>query len=164
MIVYIIIALILTPVAIVLIKQLLKEKNINFGEHTAIRTSLGFLIFTVFLFLSFFIFPVIAMAAQDILPRWISFPFFFWYQLVIPRGFMNGPIGLNHLYHYYFFGQVIYFAIPFWMLVGFVYAWFTRKFKLRYVISLVYPTMFLLILCIYTTLSLFGLEPMLEGP
>jgi len=55
-------------------------------------------------------------------------------------------------------------AICFWVVVGLLFAWFTRRLKLPIKIVLVYPVIFLIGIGVTYMMYLIGYGPYLEGP
>lgn len=126
------------------------------------KTGTIFCIFSVAFIISLPASILIALRWHSILGFLGSF-LFFWPQLVIlPFGIYNTEIGdsITYLNH----GQSVVLASIFWILVGLVYAWLTRRLRLRYQIFIIYPVIVLIAVIASLLLELVGYSAYIDGP
>lgn len=84
----------------------------------------GFAIFVASFVLSVFLFPFVALAAHDFLPRLLVNGLFFWPQLLLM------PYGLRGDGFYYGYGTLSFIAATFWLLLGLAFGWLLRNLRL----------------------------------
>jgi len=55
-------------------------------------------------------------------------------------------------------------GLLFWAVIGVTFSWLTRSLRLRFVVPLVFLTIFVAPLIVYSLLHIFGIEPEITGP
>jgi hypothetical protein len=120
-------------------------------------TASGFAIFIASFVLSVFLFPIVALAAHDYLPRLLVNGLFFWPQLLLM------PYGLRGEGFYYGYGTLGFIAATFWLLLGLAFGWLLRNLRLPLKAFAVFPFILFITVSVYFLLGFFGLGPNLEG-
>lgn len=125
--------------------------------NTPRRVAHGFAIFVVSFVLSVFLFPLMALAAHDFLPRQLVNGLFFWPQLLLI------PYGLRGEDYYYGYGTLGLIAAAFWLVLAIAFGWLLRNWGAPLKAFAVFPFILLVTVSVYFLLGFFGLGPNLEG-
>jgi hypothetical protein len=87
----------------------------------------------------------------------------FYPQYVLPHGFgTKDAAGYSHEVMSAPTAMIL--GILFWVMVGFAFAWFTRRLRLHFTIPLAVVAIFVAVAAAQALLSLFGIEAYMDGP